>query len=77
MKEIFDERGIEMPYPHLTLYMGEDRQGKAPPLRVEGRIAAETGDRRPAPPPPRQQAAANIVTGHDGPADEGGFAPNG
>lgn len=36
VKEIFDERGIEMPYPHVTLYMGEDRDGKAPALRVKG-----------------------------------------
>lgn len=35
-KEIFDERGIEMPFPHLTIYMGEDKEGKAPPLRVIG-----------------------------------------
>lgn len=37
IKEIFDRRGIEIPFPHVTLYMGEDKQGKAPPLRVEGR----------------------------------------
>jgi small conductance mechanosensitive channel len=78
LKEIFDERGIEMPYPHLTLYMGEDRQGKAPPLRVEGRIAAESGERDPPrPPAPRREAPASAVTGHDGPEDEGGSAPNG
>jgi small conductance mechanosensitive channel len=36
LKEVFDARGIEMPYPHVTLYMGEDKEGKAPPLRVAG-----------------------------------------
>lgn len=36
VKEIFDERGIEMPFPHVTLYMGEDREGNAPALRVKG-----------------------------------------
>lgn len=36
LKDIFDQRGIEMPYPHVTLYMGEDKHGKAPPLRVSG-----------------------------------------
>jgi hypothetical protein len=25
--------GIEIPYPHRTVYFGEDRQGNAPPLR--------------------------------------------
>ncbi|HUZ71406.1 MAG TPA: mechanosensitive ion channel domain-containing protein [Stellaceae bacterium] len=34
MKKAFDERGIEMPYPHRTIYFGADRQGAAPPVRV-------------------------------------------
>lgn len=33
MKEVFDERGIEIPYPYLTLYMGEDKKGM-PPMRI-------------------------------------------
>lgn len=38
IKAAFDERGIEIPYPHLTLYAGADKQGSAPelPLRVGG-----------------------------------------
>ncbi|WP_137390172.1 mechanosensitive ion channel domain-containing protein [Rhodoligotrophos defluvii] len=35
IKQIFDARGIEIPFPHITLYMGEDKQGKAPPLNVK------------------------------------------
>jgi small-conductance mechanosensitive channel len=34
LKKRFDERNIEIPFPHITLYMGEDREGKAAPLRV-------------------------------------------
>jgi small-conductance mechanosensitive channel len=34
VKDIFDRRGIEIPFPHLTIYMGENKQGEAPPLRV-------------------------------------------
>lgn len=34
IKKRFDELNIEMPFPHITLYMGEDKEGKAPPLRV-------------------------------------------
>ncbi|MCA8975018.1 MAG: mechanosensitive ion channel family protein, partial [Planctomycetes bacterium] len=34
MKKVFDERGIEIPFPHQTIYMGEDKQGEAPPLRL-------------------------------------------
>lgn len=34
LKKKFDELGIEIPYPHLTLYMGRDKEGDAAPLRV-------------------------------------------
>ena len=39
LKRIFDERGIEIPFPHRTLYFGEDKQGHSPPLRVLDRDA--------------------------------------
>jgi small conductance mechanosensitive channel len=50
-KQTFDERGVEIPYPHRTLYFGQDREGMAPPARValqrppregEGALEAET-----------------------------------
>lgn len=34
IKAAFDERGIEIPYPHLTIYPGQAKDGGAPPLRV-------------------------------------------
>jgi small-conductance mechanosensitive channel len=34
MKRRFDELGIEIPFPHQTIYFGEDREGKAPPAPV-------------------------------------------
>lgn len=36
VKETFDEAGIEIPFPHMTLWFGEDKQGQAPaaPLRL-------------------------------------------
>lgn len=36
IKAAFDERGIEIPYPHMTVYAGVDKDGEAPalPLRV-------------------------------------------
>jgi small-conductance mechanosensitive channel len=34
LKKAYDERGIEIPYPHLTLYPGQAKDGSAPPLRV-------------------------------------------
>lgn len=35
LKRRFDELGIEIPFPHRTLYFGVDRQGGAPPARVQ------------------------------------------
>lgn len=35
LKKKFDEKKIEIPFPHMTVYMGQDRQSQAPPLHVE------------------------------------------
>lgn len=35
MKKVFDERGIEIPFPHRTVYMGVMKDESAPPLRVK------------------------------------------
>lgn len=34
LKQRFDELNIEIPFPHVTLYMGQDKQGGASPLRI-------------------------------------------
>lgn len=34
LKNEFDRLGIEIPYPHLTLYAGEGKDGSAPPLNL-------------------------------------------
>jgi len=34
LKLAFDEHGIEIPYPHLTIYAGALKDGSAPPVRV-------------------------------------------
>jgi small conductance mechanosensitive channel len=34
IKKVFDERGIEIPFPHRTLYWGTPKDGAPPPLRV-------------------------------------------
>ena len=34
VKRVFDERGIEIPFPHRTLYFGEDKAGHAPKARI-------------------------------------------
>ncbi|MFH1934748.1 MAG: mechanosensitive ion channel family protein [Pseudomonadota bacterium] len=35
IKKIFDQRGIEIPFPHRTIYMGEPKRGSAPPLNIQ------------------------------------------
>jgi len=34
LKKKFDEKDIEIPFPHMTLYMGHDKQGRSPALSV-------------------------------------------
>ena len=34
LKIAFDERNIEIPFPHVTLYMGEGKKGEARPMHV-------------------------------------------
>tara|TARA_R110002110_G_scaffold368290_1_gene578093 strand:- start:492 stop:965 length:474 start_codon:yes stop_codon:yes gene_type:complete len=41
MKRRFDELGIEIPFPHQTIYFGEDKSGNAPPANVELRDLRE------------------------------------
>ena len=42
LKKAFDEHGIEIPFPHVTLYMGADKQGNAPAMKV--RMKNDTTD---------------------------------
>ena len=34
LKKKFDELNIEIPFPHMTLYAGEDKQGNSPVFRI-------------------------------------------
>jgi len=43
LKQRFDELGIEIPFPHQTLYFGSDRRGQAPAANL--RICPETLER--------------------------------
>lgn len=36
IKIAFDAHGIEIPFPHRTIYWGEPKEGSAPPLNVVG-----------------------------------------
>jgi moderate conductance mechanosensitive channel len=35
LKLAFDKQGIEIPFPHLTLYPGKDKKGNSPTLKLE------------------------------------------
>ncbi len=42
-KKLFDEKGIEIPFPHQTIYFGEDKNGQAPAAHVQlSEMAAAT-----------------------------------
>jgi small conductance mechanosensitive channel len=34
IKRIFDEHGVEIPFPHVTLYFGQDKDGTAVPMHT-------------------------------------------
>ncbi len=34
LKKAFDAQNIEIPYPHVTLYMGQDKNGGSAPIRI-------------------------------------------
>ncbi len=64
IKARFDELGIEMPFPHTTVYFGEDKQGRAPPAHL--RWAKDRSD-RPVADPTRKVAPSdsNFPIGDD------------
>ena len=41
LKKAYDARGIEIPFPHLTVYAGELKDGSAPPFRVSGLLPTQ------------------------------------
>jgi small conductance mechanosensitive channel len=46
MKKRFDELGIEIPFPHRTVYWGAGKSGDAPPLRIESGARVGAGSPR-------------------------------
>ncbi len=60
MKRRFDELGIEIPFPHQTIYFGEDRDGNAPAAPI--RMLGETSTTKP-PEMPKQGPTPGAATG--------------
>jgi small conductance mechanosensitive channel len=51
LKKAFDERDIEIPFPHQTLYIGKDKEGKSPPLNVMQRVERSFAETKGPPAP--------------------------
>ncbi|MGA8051708.1 MAG: mechanosensitive ion channel family protein [Burkholderiales bacterium] len=41
LKKAYDARGIEIPFPHVTVYPGQLKDGSAPALRVSGLLPTQ------------------------------------
>lgn len=48
IKKIFDERDIEIPFPHQTLFFGVDKKGNAPAAHIQLENVASGGTAAPA-----------------------------
>ena len=42
VKQHFDAAGIEIPFPHMTLYFGQDKDGSAPPVPLPRALPVST-----------------------------------
>ena len=62
VKMYFDAAGIEMPFPHMEIYFGQDKDGSAPPLHVRYRAEEKP---RPAPVAPEKPAEEFHVENKD------------
>ena len=62
VKMYFDAAGIEMPFPHMEIYFGQDKDGSAPPLHVRYRAEGKT---HPAPAAAEKPAEAFHVENKD------------
>jgi small conductance mechanosensitive channel len=59
IKAAFDARGFQVPYPHQTVYFGEDKKGGAPPLRM---VRGEAGPAQARSRARKAEAAASAAT---------------
>ncbi len=74
LKYRFDELGIEMPFPHQTVYFGEDKGGMAPAahVRLDRAEAGElaSSNKTPAKPEPIEQASLRVIKDGNGGEEE-------
>lgn len=46
LKKAYDARGIEIPFPHLTVYPGREKDGSTPFLRIAAQPREPSGRER-------------------------------
>lgn len=65
VKKHFDAAGIEIPYPHTTLYFGQDKNGGAPPANVHvlDEYVVEEGQAGAAGQTPSQKSVKTVSRG--------------
>jgi len=73
VKRHFDAAGIEIPFPHTTLYFGEDKQGHAPAAHV--RVLDDAPSDQDDEPSPARVEDTSGVNQRGGPDDNGGGEP--
>ncbi|MCZ6813491.1 MAG: mechanosensitive ion channel [Alphaproteobacteria bacterium] len=68
MKNRFDELGIEIPFPHQTVYFGEDSDGNAPPAHVAmvDKARTKAPASKPAPAPVTRRRGTSVGDSDDG-----------
>ena len=67
LKRRFDELGIEIPFPHQTVYFGYDKAGRAAPVNVHLSGAAEPARELAPAPPPAEPGGLRVVEAGDPP----------
>ena len=78
MKKRFDELGIEIPFPHQTVYFGVDKDGSAPPARVRmeaDALARQAEEPAPSPRPSQADGDPTPATGEPPPRTDEAESP--
>jgi hypothetical protein len=69
LKTVFDERGIEIPFPQQTIWLGENKDGTTQPFKIEG---PEKKASKPAEKTPTKKIEADDVPDSDEADGDGG-----
>ncbi len=65
MKRVFDERGIEIPFPHRTIWFGVDKEGAAPPLYIAGKGPKSAASEQAPTEAPKVQISSELSAARD------------